>query len=115
MIQKIAAGFVMVVLLSGTVLSQGNNSKIGDNYARAALRAVIYAGDGSISAEQISIAVDEADVEANTPAEEGSLHEINRIVRVWMGRPIGSEDRVCYQALKASLKARNGATPEACR
>jgi hypothetical protein len=58
--------------------------------------------------------LDEADVEASTPAEEASFKELNRILGIWIRRPI-QDNQACYQALKANLKARNGATPEACR
>jgi hypothetical protein len=39
-----------------------------------------------VSAEQVSMAIDEADVEASTPAEEASLHDINRTLRLWLGK-----------------------------
>jgi hypothetical protein len=115
MIQRTAAGLALLLLLSLTVSSQSNNTRLGDNYARAARRAMIYAGDGNVGVEQMAMAIDEADVEASTPAEEASLREISRIVRVWKGKVISSEDRACYLVLKANLNARSGATPEQCR
>lgn len=114
MINKMNIGMALIVLLTSPVLSQSNYSRIGDDYARAALRAVIYTSQSGITAQRISIFVDEADVEASTPAEEASLKELNRILGVWISRP--SYDRqACYLALKTNLKARNGATPEACK
>jgi hypothetical protein len=110
---NIAAAFVVLVLLS-SVASQTHDTRLGDDYARAALRAVIYTNQNGISAERISILLDEADVEANTPAEEASLKELNRILAVWINRPL-YDRQPCYLALKANLKARNGATPEACK
>ena len=114
MIPKMSFGLALVVLLTSAALSQRNNSRIGDDYARAALRAIIYTTQSGITAERISILVDEADVEASTPAEEASLKEINRILGIWISRPI-SDHQACYLALKMNLKARNGATPEACK
>ena len=111
---KINIGIALIVLLTSPVLSQSNYSRIGDDYARAALRAIIYTNQSGITAQRISILVDEADVEASTPAEEASLKEINRILGIWITRP-SYDHQVCYQALKMNLKARNGATPEACK
>ena len=114
MIPKMSFGLAVAVLLTSSALSQSNTSRIGDDYARAALRAIIYTNQSGITAERISILVDEADVEASTPAEEASLKEINRILGIWISRPI-SDHQACYLALKMNLKARNGATPEACK
>ncbi len=114
MIHKTSIGLALIVLLTTCALAQSHDSRIGDDYARAALRAIIYTNQSGITAEHISILVDEADVEASTPAEEASLKEINRILGIWISRPI-SDHQVCYLALKANLKARNGATPEACK
>jgi hypothetical protein len=111
---NIAAAFVVLVLLTSSGVSQPHDSKLGDDYARAALRAVIYTNQNGISAERIAILLDEADVEASTPAEEASLKELNRVLALWMNRPL-YDRQPCYLALKANLKARNGATPEACR
>jgi len=114
MMNKLNIGVALIVLLTSSVLSQSSNTRIGDDYARAALRAVISTTQSGITAQRISILVDEADVEASTPAEEASLKEINRILGMWITKP--SYDRqACYLALKANLKARNGATPEACK
>ena len=116
MINRINIGMIviLIVLLSASALPQRNDSRIGDDYARAALRAIIYTAQSGITVQRISILLDEADVEASTPAEEASLKELNRILGDWIRRP--SVDRqACFLALKANLKARNGATPEACR
>ena len=116
MIHKISIGMALIstVLLTSSGLAQSNYSRIGDDYARAALRAIIYTNESGITTERISFLVDEADVEASTPAEEASLKELNRILGNWITHP--SYDRqACYHALKMNLKARNGATPEACK
>ncbi len=73
----------------------------------------IYTQTG-ITVQDISVLVAEADVEASTPAEEASLKEVSRILRLWLSSPI-ADHQACYLALKANLKARNGATPEACK
>lgn len=114
MIKKMNMGMTLIVLLSASALSQSHDSRIGDDYARAALRAVIYTAQSGITAQRISILLDEADVEASTPAEEASLKEINRILGDWIGRP-SADRQACYLALKSYLTARNGATPEACK
>jgi hypothetical protein len=107
-------GMALIVLLSASALSQTKGSRIGDDYAKAALRAVIYTNESGITPERASFLIDEADVEASTPAEEASLKELNRILGIWIRRPT-QDNQVCYQALKINLKARNGATPEVCR
>ena len=114
MIHKMSMGLAFIVMFTASALAQGHDSRIGDDYARAALRAIIYTTQSGISAERISILVDEADVEASTPAEEASLKEINRILAIWISHPI-ADHQACYVALKMNLKARNGTTPEACK
>jgi len=111
---KIGMALLAPVLLTSSVLPQTKDNRIGDDYARAALRALIYTNESGITAERVSFLVDEADVEASTPAEEASLKELNRILGVWISRPI-YDRKPCYLALKTNLKARNGATPEACK
>jgi hypothetical protein len=113
-IRKISIGTALIILLGVSALSQTRDSRIGDDYAKAALRAIIYANESGVTAERISFLVDEADVEASTPAEEASLKEINRLLGNWVNRPI-RDYQACYQTLKSNLKARNGATPEACK
>jgi hypothetical protein len=107
-------GMALIVLLTASALSESKDSRIGDDYAKAALRAVIYLNESGITPERTSFLLDEADVEASTPAEEASFKELNRILGIWIRRPI-QDNQACYQALKAKLKARNGATPEVCR
>lgn len=114
MIRIMNIGMALIVILTSSALSQSKGTRIGDDYAKAALRAVIYTNESGISAERVSFLVDEADVEASTPAEEASLKELNRILGLWARRPI-QDNQACYQALKANLKARNGATPEVCK
>jgi len=114
MIRNLTLSLAAIALLTTCALSQNNSSRIGDDYARAALRAIIYTTQSGISAERISILLDEADVEASTPAEEASLREVNRILGNWLSHP-SVDHQNCYQALKANLKARNGATPEVCK
>jgi len=114
MIHKMKIGVTLLALLGASLLSAGNDSRISDDYARAALRAVIYTKQSGIDAQQISAFLNEADVEASTPAEEESLKEINRILGNWFSRPI-LDNNACYVALKRNLKARNGAIPEACK
>ena len=75
---------------------------------------MIYTNESGITPERLSFLVDEADVEASTPAEEASLKELNRILGVWIRRPV-QDNQSCYQALKINLKARNGAILEVCR
>ncbi len=115
MISKIYLGIIaLIVILSASLVSQSNYSRIGDDYARAALRVIIYTNETGIAAQRISVLLDEADVESSTPAEEASLKELNRIMGIWINHP-SNDHRACYLALKANLKARNGATPEACK
>ncbi|MFI5101767.1 MAG: hypothetical protein ACHP9V_00200 [Terriglobales bacterium] len=113
MINKLYIGMALIVL-SVSALSQSKDSRIGDDYAKAALRAVIYTNESGIPPERVSFLMDEADVEASTPAEEANLKELNHILGIWVRRPI-QDNQVCYQALKTNLKARNGAIPEACK
>lgn len=86
-------------------------AKIGDDYAKAALRAVIAAHRGAPlsgpSLDRVVYLLDEADVEAQTPAEEQSLRELNRILAQDLSKQ-------CYDALKKNLKGRDGSTPDAC-
>ena len=70
----------LIVLLVSTALSQNTSTRIGDDYARAALRAVIFTNQTGITVQRISVLLDEADVEASTPSEEVSL---NRSTASW--------------------------------
>jgi hypothetical protein len=114
MIHKMTIALMLTVLLGTAVASTNSDTRIGDDYARAALRAVLYAKLGGQDVERMSFLLMEADVEASTPAEEASLKEVNRLVGVWFKSPI-SDNQACYVALKANLKARTSVTPEACK
>ncbi|MBI3476491.1 MAG: hypothetical protein HY010_12230 [Acidobacteria bacterium] len=111
---KLGVTVIAIFILSASALAQSRSSRIGDDYARAALRAIIYTAQSGITVQRISAFLNEADVEASTPAEEASLKELNRILGEWIRHP--SVDRQnCFLALKVNLKARNGDTPEACK
>jgi len=114
MIRNLTVSVALIVLFATCAVSQSNSNRIGDDYARAAPWAIIYTTQSGITAQRISILLDEADVEASTSTEEISLKEVNRILGNWISRP-SVDHQNCYQALKANLKARNGATLEACR
>jgi len=119
MIRKTAILLALMILLAGLLLAQSNNSRnpdnrIGDDYAKAALRALIVGNQGGVDAAYLSSLLVEADVEASTPAEEMSLKDVNRILGQWFRSP-AMDHQACYVALKANLKARNGSTPEACK
>ena len=115
MTNKISLGILLVVLLSPSIIAQNRESRIvGDDYARAALRLVIHTNRLGVSDQRILFLLDEADVEASSPAEEASFAELNRIVGNWIKMP-SVDHQACYLALKANLKARNGSTPEACK
>jgi hypothetical protein len=113
MINKMNVCMALIVIFTASALSQNKDSRIGDCYAKAALRAVIFTNEGA-TPERVSFLVDESDVEASTPAEESNLKELNRILHIWIARPT-QDNQSCYQALKINLKARNGAIAEVCR
>lgn len=113
MISKMNICMALIVALAASALSQSKDSRIGDCYAKAALRAVIFTNEG-VTQERVSFLFDEADVEASTPAEEANLKELSRILRLWISRT-SNDNQVCYQSLKINLKARNGAIPEVCK
>ena len=113
MINKINICTALIVILTASALSQSKDTRIGDCYAKAALRAVIFTNEG-VTQERVSFLFDEADVEASTPAEEANLKELSRILKLWISRT-SNDNQVCYQALKTNLKARNGAIPEVCK
>jgi hypothetical protein len=114
MIYKGKIALTLMLLLGTAAASQNNDTRIGDDYARAALRAVIYTKEGAVDAQFISSLLVEADVAASTAAEEASLKEVKRIVGVWFNSTI-ADHQACYLALKASLKARSSVTPEPCK
>jgi hypothetical protein len=105
-------------LLAGPLAAQNDRHlsdfRIGDDYARNALRGLIFAYQGGVNAAYLNGLLVEADVAASTPPEEVSLRELNRILGLWARSPI-ADHQACYLALKANLKARIGATPEPCR
>lgn len=113
MIKKIGFVVTLTTFLASMALGQPNRTMIGDDYARTAMRALIYMNEIGVSQERTRLLMVEADIEASTPSEEASFRELTRIINNWLGT---SRDRTaCYLALKANLKARNGATPEACK
>jgi hypothetical protein len=114
MIKRITIAVTLIVVLGGSMAAQGNSTRIGDDYARAALRVIIYTNESGITMERISFLLNEADVEASGSVEESSLKELNRILGVWIKSP-SYDHQNCYRALKANLKARNGTTPEPCK
>ena len=71
--KKMYIATAWIVLLTAAALCQNKESRIGDDYAKAALRAVIYTNESGITPERLSFLVDEVDVEASTPAEEAAL------------------------------------------
>jgi hypothetical protein len=84
---KMKLGMALILSLASTGFSQSSNASLGDDYARAALRAVIFTNQTGITVQRISVLLDEADVEASTPAEEASLKEINHILGIWIRQP----------------------------
>jgi len=53
-INKMNVCMALIVLLSASALSQSKDSRIGDDYAKAALRAVIYTNESGITPERAS-------------------------------------------------------------
>jgi len=95
------------------------NARVGDDYAIAALRAVIHAQTFGITSDNSPREwefVNEADVQANTEAEQKSLEQIERVLfSGWTVNHSGSQVQACYAALKTTLKKREGTTPEVCK
>jgi hypothetical protein len=50
----------LIVLFTSSALAQSNTSRIGDDYARAALRVIIYTTQSGVTAQRISVLLDEA-------------------------------------------------------
>jgi len=102
-----------VMLLTLTAAAQSNDTKLGDDYAKAALRALLAERDRlpSESVDRVVFLIDEADVEASTPAEEASFSELNRILGTWKDR---TKRNMCFTVLKSALKKRDGTTPQMC-
>jgi hypothetical protein len=107
----------LLLLCALSSQAQSTDVHVGDDYARAALRAVIAGWRGiplhGPSLDRLVYLLDEADIEARTPAEENSVAELNRITTHW-GSDI-AHDHVCYLALKKALRNRDGATPDECK
>ena len=59
MINKMNVCMALIVLRTASALSQSKDSRIGDDYAKAALRAVIYTNESGISPERLSFLLDE--------------------------------------------------------
>ena len=72
MINKISVCFALIVFFTVSAMCDSKDTRIGDDYAKAALRAVIYTNESGITPERVSFLVDEADVEASTPVEEAN-------------------------------------------
>ena len=108
---------ILVALLPTMALAE--SARVSDDYAIAALRAVIRAqtfGTASeFSAKQWEFIV-EADVYATTEAELQSLERIKTVIfGSWSVNHSGAQVQACYTALKTALKKRDGTTPEACK
>ena len=111
---------VLAVLFSMAAGAQaGETARVSDDYALAALRAVIHAQTFGITTDNSPKEwefVNEADVQANTEAEQKSLEQIERVIfNGWAMNHSGSQVQACYAALKTALKKRDGTTPEACK
>jgi FlaG/FlaF family flagellin (archaellin) len=108
---------VLAVLLPTVAVAERQH--LSDDYAMAALRAVVHAqtfGTASeISPKQWEF-IDEADVQAITEAELQSLERIKTVISgPWNVNHSAAQVQACYGALKTALKKRDGATPEACK
>src|ERR1700730_12500967 len=104
-----------LLLTTATAMAQGNDTRIGDDYARAALRVVIYTRTIDRTVDRVAALTDEADVQSSTPAEETSFKTISHILYNWLQSAGATQSgTACYVALKANLKARSGVTPDAC-
>src|ERR1017187_1029210 len=101
-------GMALIVLLSASALSESKDSRIGDDYAKAALRAVIYLNESGITPERTSFLLDEADVEASTPAEEASFKELNRILGIRIRRPATRPSKPTLRRVTALRPRRAG-------
>ncbi len=108
---------VLAALLPTLVAAQP--MRVGDDYALAALRAVVHAQTFG-TASEISVKqwefIDEADVQAITEAELQSLDRIKTVISgPWNVNHSAAQVQACYGALKTALKKRDGATPEVCK
>lgn len=86
----------------------GTNSRISDDYAKAALRILFYVQSTRYTIDGHAALVDEADVQATTQTENDNLALIRKLEELQ-----ASPD--CYKALRLSLKARDGEIPASCK
>jgi len=111
----------ILILLAALLptLAAAQNTRVSDDYAIAALRAVVHAQKfGPLEADSPKELefLDEADVQATTDVEQRSFETIERVlVGGWRVNHSGMQVQACYAALKAALKRRDGATPESCK
>jgi FlaG/FlaF family flagellin (archaellin) len=93
--------------------------RLSDDYAIAALRAVVHAQTFGIALENSAKAwefINEADVQATTEAEQQSFERVKTVlVGPWGVNHSGTQVQACYAALKTALKKRDGTTPEVCK
>jgi hypothetical protein len=93
---------------------------LSDEYAIAALRAVVHAqtfgaGSDAESAKELEL-VNEADVQATSEMEQQSFETIKNVVLGgWRSAHSEAQVQACYAALKAALKKRDGVTPAKCK
>jgi hypothetical protein len=91
------------------------DTHVGDDYAKAALRAVIAMDRFSVDVDEIVRLDNEADAQASTPAEEASLYTLIRLRPLTVNAANGDKaQQDCFAALKRALKARSGALPAGC-
>jgi len=111
----------ILILLAALLptLAAAQSTRVSDDYAIAALRAVVHAQTfGPLEADSPKLLefLNEADVQATTDVEERSLETIERVlVGGWRVNHSGMQVQTCYAALKTALKRRDGATPEPCK
>jgi len=111
----------ILILLAALLptLAAAQNTRVSDDYAIAALRAVVHAQKfGPLEADSPKELefLDEADVQATTDAEQRSFETIEKVlVGGWRVNHSGMQVQACYAALKTALKRRDGATPESCK
>jgi FlaG/FlaF family flagellin (archaellin) len=111
----------LLIVLAALIpsLAAGQSVRVSDDYAIAALRAVIHAqtfGTLSENSAKEWEFIDEADVQATTEAEQQSLEHIKKVLLGgWSVNHSGTQLQACYAALKTALKKRDGATPESCK
>jgi hypothetical protein len=110
---------LIVLAVSLPTVAAAQTMRVSDDYALAALRAVVHAqtfGPASETSAKQWEFIDEADVYAITEAELQSLERIKMaIFGSWSVNHSGAQVQACYAALKTALKKRDGTTPEACK